>query len=333
MSIVENACRLHILPERLCAGQYQEDPDIASLIRHIARRIPTLTDLQNYESRLSWPVSTALTFAKKLAAQVGTPKALDMELWTKDPFIPVLFDSPDEGNQVLRRSAKIHDVFKDDNVEKCFFLMTMDRHEFEIRGSELDGDIIKQDVTQTIVCFESHTVTLAAPTKEQAMEEMARNIVYYLAELTPERLRKADVMRDELRRSETVLKAQLHTLAQASREQDQHEVAPGVHEKLAEGQKEAKLFADKLKNMPPNPDPKKFLGLVREVLLHPEKHLIIDDVRMQVEDYGVKTSSGKGREIQFVEFKAWGVKSMAILFATLSRESAMKLWPQLNDKD
>lgn len=333
MSIVENACRLRILPEQFCADHYQEDPDVPRLVEMITHKIPVLKEVENHSVRLSRPVAMALSFARQLTEKLGHPRRLDRNLWTKDPFIPILFDSPEDGAKVLRRSKVLRHVFETQTTEDCFFLMTMRRHEFEIMGSELDGEIIKRDVLQTVISFEDHAIPIAAFSEQKAHAMISDEIVLYLAQLIPERLRQAVLLRGELEHSEMLLKAQIRTLEQASRQHKSYDVPSEIRTKLKDGLQEADLFADKLKALPKNPTPPEYLGLVRNVLLHPDKHLFVDDVRVHVQEFGIKVPKEKGREIRFLEFRAWGVQSMAVLFAAMGRESAVQLWPELGEEN
>lgn len=331
MSVFEQVCHLKILPETLCPNGHESDPDVRGMIARIAaEKIPALQGASDLVSKLATPVAIARDYARSLVRELGEPKRVDKSLWTRDPFIPVLFATPREGMDVLKRAPTLKAAFGS-AARECFFLMIMHRHEFEILGSELDGEIIKRGVLQTVVSFEDHAIPIAAPSIGQARTAIAAELVLFLAGLTPSRLRQADAIKAELRHSETLLKAQLDALERASKEFRPLAVPPDLRGKLSQGRAEFQALKDKLAALPRHPEPARYLELVQDVLRHPHEHIQVERVTMRVQDFSIKAPKDKGREIQFIEFRTGGEQRMAVLFASMTRDMAAVIWPDLAD--
>ncbi len=329
MSVSEQVCRLKILPEALCPNGHESDPDVRRIIgRIVAEKIPDFQDNPTIITALATPVAIARDYAQALIKELGEPRRVDKTLWSRDPFIPVVFATPREGMDVLKRTPALKAVFGS-TARECFFLMTMRRHEFEILGSELDGEIIKRGVLQTVVSFEDHAIPVAAPSMGQARAAIAAELVLFLAGLVPERLRQAETLRAELRRAEDLLKAQLTTLERASKEFRPLNVPPDLHGKLRQGQSEFQTLENKLGELPRHPEPRHYLTLVQNVLRHPHEHIQVERVTMRVQDFSIKAPKDKGREIQFIELRTGGEQRMAVLFASMSRDMAAQIWPEL----
>lgn len=330
MSIFEQVCRLKVIPETLCPNNHESDPDVRRIIARIeAEKIPEFQGIPDLVASLAAPVAIARDYARALVLELGKPRRVDKSLWSRDPFIPVVFALPAEGLDVLKRSQALRIAFGA-GAEECFFLMTMHRHEFEILGSELDGEIIKRGVLQTVISFEDHAIPIAAPSMVQARTAMADELVLFLAGLVPERVRQNDALRADLHDSENLLLAQVHTLERASREFNPLAIPADLRGKLRQGRAEFQTLEDKLAALPRHPDPSRYLELVQDVLRRPHEHILVEQVTMRVQDFGIKASKDKGREIQFIELRTGGEQRLAVLFASMSRDMAALIWPELD---
>lgn len=329
MSIFEHVCRLKIIPDALCPDGHESDPEVRRIIARIkAETIPDLQSIPDLVAKLATPVAMARDYARALILELGDPKRVDTNLWSRDPFIPVLFATPREGMDTLKRAPALKAVF-DSGAGECFFLMTMRRHEFEILGSELDGEIVKRGVLQTVISFEDHSIPIAAPSMAQARAAMAVELVLFLAGLVPERIRHADALRAKLHDSEDLLLAQMGTLERASREFRPLAVPPVLRDKLRQGQSEFQALEDKLTALPRHPDPDHYLELVQNALRHPHEHIQAERVTMRVQDFSIKAPKDKGREIQFIELRTGGEQRLAVLFARMSKDMGALIWPEL----
>ena len=329
MSIFEHACRLKIIPEPLCRNGHESDPDARRIIARMAAEvIPEFRGLPNLVPGLAASVAVARDYARAVVRELGEPRRVGANSWARDPFIPVVFATPDEGLEAFRRAPAVRGVFED-GARDCFFLMTMRRHEFEILGSELDGEIVKRGVLQTVVGFEDHAIPIAAPSVAEARAAMADELVLFLSGLVPERVRRTDTFRVELHDSEGLLRARIATLEQASREFKPLSVPADLRGKLRQGREEFQALEDKLANLPRHPDTGRYLELVRDVLRHPHEHVAVERVTLYVQDFGIKVAKDKGREIQFIELRTGGKQRMAVLFARMSRDMATLIWPGL----
>lgn len=330
MSILNQVCRFKLFPKTLCPSDLGLTAKLRHILEQIVREAPLgLQVTESLAAQLTLPLIVTRDFAHALVRELGEPRQLDLRHWSKDPFIPVLFSSPQEGLDILGRSSSLRAAFAR-GADQVFVLMTMHRHEFEILGSELDGEIIRRDVLQSVIGFEGHTIAVVRPTIGQARAAIVGELVLYLAGLVQRRLLHAARIRKEFLDAKKLLAAQVQTLERASKEFGSRPIPGVLQDKLRQGRSTAQILEDDLARLEEHPDPETYVSMVGDVLLHPQKHLQIERVVTRVQDFNIKAQKGQGREIQFMEFKTGEEKRQAVFFASVTRDLAIVLWPDLD---
>lgn len=273
-------------------------------------------------------VQAAIAYARSLIDALGEPFALDRNGAADTALGPVLFDSRKDAVDALRNATSVRAVFNDPRALECVFLLTMHRHEYVFFGTEIQGEIARRDVMQNAVEFLDHNFPAAAPSLPELRETLTDNIVLFLANLARERLRRDEALRSEIQRSEEFLKAQMRTLDYARKESRPFAARTPLHAKAVQGAREMDALRGKLSTIPVKSDPQKCLYEIRDTLLAPQRHLQLEEVEMWVGDFGVK--SEKGKRIRFHECLLGGEERLAVFMASLDRENARYLWPDLD---
>ena len=307
------------------------DPIIGKLVQRIAQdnSFNLRTDSDCADDLIA-SVAVACAHVRGMVDDLGEPFALSLNQPTETALGPVLFDSRQDALAALRQASKIKDVFTSSAAEECVFILTMQRHEYHVFGSEIEGDVVKRDVMQQAVEFGDHNFSSAAGSLEELGDKLVENVVLYLAGLAPQRMKADEKMRAEMLRSEELLKAQLKTLQHALMEHRPFAAPSQLQGKLAQGGQELAGLAGRLSKLT-SKDMHLCLEEIRDILLAPERHIHLEGIEMRVGDFGVKSSTGK--LVRFHECCYDDGKRLAIFLASMTRDLARNIWPELGSAD
>jgi hypothetical protein len=100
--------------------------------------------------------------------------------------------------------------------------------------------------------------------------------------------------------------------------------------KLAQGGQELAGLAGRLSNLT-SKDMHLCLEEIRDILLAPERHIHLEGIEMRVGDFGVKSSTGK--LVRFHECCYDDGKRLAVFLASMTRDLARNIWPELGNAD
>jgi len=301
-------------------------PGVADLVQRIAGDNAAHLPADRCEEELAQAVSKALEHARSMVSMLGVPLGLTPGRQPRAPLAQALFASSDEELDVLNHAALVRSVFEE-QTRHCVFLLTMRRREYELLGSELEGDMVRSGVLQHAVEFLDHHVPLAAPSREGLGNMLAREIVLYLASIAPKRIIENKAAKAEILRSQEILKAQLRTLEQARGEHRPFSVPATLRDMLHKGERELAGFREKLSALPQALDKEQCLLEIREILSEPEKHIRLERIEMRVGDFGVKSAAGD--LITFHECVCDSGHRLAVVMAEMTADSAAALWPDL----
>jgi len=302
-------------------------PTVAELARGIIAEYADTLSADNCRTDLEKSVGPALDHARDMVRRLEPSVILDPSKRSRSPLARFLFASREEELDVLRQASRVRQVFVR-QAERCAFLLTMRRREYELLGTELENDMVRSGVLQHAVEFLEHNVPLAAPGLEELEHMLVREIVRYLAAIVPTRVRQNRSAKAEIMRSEELLKAQLHTLEQARREEHRPFAVPdALRGKVNEGERELEAMEAKLRALPLAQDTMHCLKETRQMLEEPEPHIRLERVAMRVDDFGIK--SDKGEPVAVHECVYDNGRRMAVVIAEISRETAMALWPDI----
>ncbi|KAF5045082.1 hypothetical protein DSECCO2_485060 [anaerobic digester metagenome] len=306
----------------------EADPVVDRLVRRIAEEnaIDASSDAK-CAAMLTEAVQAACAHVRAMVDELGEPFVLDRKRATGSALGPILFDDRKDALDALRNAPKIRKVFADPHVRECVFLLTMHRREYVIFGTEIEGEMIRRDVMQDAVEFRDHNFSAAAPSLAELRDLLTENVVLFLADLAPERLRRDETVRTEIHHSEELLKAQMKTLDYALRESRPFATPAPLRAKVSQGAREMEGLLEKLSTLSAKSDPEKCLQEIRDILLAPQHHVRLEAVEMQVGDFGVKSKTGKF--IRFHECVLGDEERLAVFMASMDRDNALYLWPDL----
>jgi hypothetical protein len=306
----------------------ETSPLVERILKHIAdENAFDIEDNADCAETLVTSIERACAYAGALVEELGEPFVLDRNAPSERAIGPVLFDTTKDAVNALRHSVKIKEVFTSTQSRNCFFLLTMHRHEYNVLGNEIEGEMIKREVLQNAVEFLDHEFSSAAPTLLELREKLTENVMRYLIGLAPARIRQDKILRTEMQRSEAILKAQMKTLDYALKENRPMSAPASLQAKLSQGKREMSGLKDKLDSLSTKTELSPCLQKIREILDSPHEHIRLERVEMRVGDFGVKSETGT--LVRFHECHFGEDEHLAVFLASINRDNARYLWPEL----
>lgn len=303
------------------------DAIVERLIQRIAQDNAIDAPDTNCSAMLIEAVIAALAYARSLVEALGEPVALDRRTSAGSTLGPILFDTFKVAVDSLRDATPVRAVFADRHARECVFLLTMRRHEYVVYGTEIQGEMARRDVLQDAVEFRDHNFSAAAPSLSILRDILAENVLLFLINSAKERRHRDEAMRAALQQSGEILKAQMQTLRCALRESNPFAAPTPLHAKALKGEMEMETLNERLSALSSKSASYSYLQEIRNILLAPQHHVQLEVVEMRVGDFGVKTETGK--LIRFHECILENEERLAVFMASLDRENAKYLWPDL----
>lgn len=161
------------MPQQLDAQQEQ-------LLLHAIKVIdPRLQAFGNYPRAYVNSIEAAYGYAEKLAKSLPAPIVLSPVRFAADPLLHALFSDVEAINSTVRDSREIKHYCRHHGQPEggeLFALMGMRRHEKTVLGREIQGDESQPEVQQTMVYFDSHTLSLPAAERETFTERLTQHL-------------------------------------------------------------------------------------------------------------------------------------------------------------
>lgn len=179
------------------------DPLLATAVERAVERVePRLKLAGGYPQRYREAVAHALDYVRDLATRVPGPIDLGRESFARDPTVHALFGSVDEVKAAMCMSQAMRDYTRDHPLaEEVFALMGMRRHERGAFGMEIQGEVLRREVPQTLVYFSDHTIAVPAVSEADARERVAwdlfDSLLFHVAERVSARRHEKDALERE----------------------------------------------------------------------------------------------------------------------------------------
>jgi hypothetical protein len=152
------------------------DPHIEQLLARAIEQIdPRLKAFNNYPRAYRPAIRTATAYVRKLVGSL--PECIDLSpsRFAQEPLLHALFSDVEAIYNTVRESQEIKTYCREQGKPEggeLFALMGMRRHQKTVFGREMNGNFVQQDVQQTLVYFDTHTLSLPSIDKEQFRERL-----------------------------------------------------------------------------------------------------------------------------------------------------------------
>ncbi len=283
----------------------QQKMELSKLLPAIDRAVslvdPRLKQGQGYPEAYRKPVLKALEYSNALVDSIPSPVVIDRSAYARDAFVHALFPSVDSVFDAFCSSRAIQNYHHDFPVSNTFYaLMGMRRRDKKTLGMEISGELIQRDVLQNIVYFTEHTIVHPAPDEQQAREKVALGFFDCLAQKVEKRIDERRKSVQSLQQEKDLLMARIRMTAADDR--------PVLNKELSRLIKNIQSAFSSL-------DLRNYIDDFEAVLLHPDQHLRLDQVSINLDRMGVKHGNGdpiNGDDIIFNELigfdrRAWTI--------------------------
>lgn len=270
---------------------------------------PRLRMVGSYKKKLREPVQHALEYIGELVEKVPGPLEINRRAFGLDTQAHALFGSADQLQEVFSLSANLREFLdqpKNRDLSEVHLVLVMDKEEKTILGMELDGDMLKKDVKQTVVNFTAHRVVTPAATEGSVREALIQRGVNHLAQCALETIVTLRHRRQELEKRRSLLRTKLGAL-RAGRigmepllEADRAELTDmtAIQQELEETEEKLQEAVTDIKTLDD------YLLEVQSVLRHPEEYLRLGIGTVRVNRMGVRvTASEPGTDVVFAEIE------------------------------
>lgn len=138
------------------------DPDLSKALGRVAELVdPMLRVAPGFERHLATPLRHALGYCDGLVAALPGPVDISRHAFATDPLVHALFATADDIDQMLGRSQAVRDFLAEpcswegEHFYAMFAARRQQKHQF---GMARQGDVIRNDVPQTVLYFSGQTL-------------------------------------------------------------------------------------------------------------------------------------------------------------------------------
>lgn len=279
-----------ILGRFLPLGRKPLDADLELAVARAVDKVdPLLRQVGGYPDRYAKAVAHALDYARALAVEIPGPIRIDREHFASDPTVHALFGSIDEVRAAMCASQAMREYTQAcPTAQEVFALMGMRRNERQSLGMDMEGEILRRDVPQTLVYFSDHTIAEPAETEAESRDRIAWSLFDSLVEHVCKRVegRKAEKLALEREKDETM--ARLHGGSTQPKEALQAEL---------------QAILAKLTEVTASLDLRRYPEDFDAVLLSPEKHVYLNEIVMVLDGMGIRRVEERvdGKEVHFAD--------------------------------
>lgn len=304
-------------------------PQVLKALDRVAELVdPLLKSASGFERHLTLPVEHALGYCEGLVAALPGPVDIDRQSFSSDPLVHALFATADDIDQMLGRSQAIRDFLAEpQSWENEFFyaLFAARRQQKKQLGMAQHGDVIQNDVPQTVVYFQDHTLVEPHCNLRATQESLRGNALASLLRTFHEHVDALRAEREGLRADASVERAHLTVLRGKT---------PG-----AEYQVHTRHLADldaKLRATAESLMPDQLLGALCEFLQAPETSLGLSPISITVDRLGVVSDQPANdidvHTLNFPELRGRDKRQYMVMLARIRRDEAQAAVEAVRDQ-
>jgi hypothetical protein len=278
---------------------------------------PRIRMVAHYQDKLAPAVIRSAQYLAAMIRSLPEPVELSRAGWGSDPRISAFFATAADVPQVLARSADVRAFFDDlgqSGAQEAFALLVMEKAERTVYGTALENGILKSDVAQVNVDFSAHRIVAPAATRDELLLEIGMRGVRRLLDVVLARIGALQQQATDLAERKAFLGTKLRQLKSTG-----FGVEPAADHTREIADLEARIARDagellKIKSKPSSME--NYLEQISAVLLVPEQHLTMSEVRLRVSRLGIKvaeSSSEPADELVLTELRLGEVCAIAVL--------------------
>jgi hypothetical protein len=178
---------------------------------------PKLRLASDYQARLGPAIERFLVAAREDVSRIPAPHLATPDAWVRDPDLHAFFATAQDLVALVSRARQVKELFRaQPGADTAYGLLGMSVESRQVFGTELQGDMVRQDVPQETLSFGDHRINLVAADEAALRQTLVRALgeqvlIEALAEMD---LAKARLKR--LRDERSLLASQLRVLQSRS---------------------------------------------------------------------------------------------------------------------
>lgn len=285
--------------------------------------------MSGFERRLKVPIQVALQYCDELVTSLPGRIDINRRAFSLDPLVHAFFATPQDIEEMLGRSQTLREYLSDPKShgsEHFHALFAARRREKRAMGLALQGEMLRQDVPQTLLYFSSHTLTAVAADL-QATRRMLSTAAF--DSLLKSFFAQADAIRQErqgLQGECDLQRARLKGLPGGT--------GTSV---IAEHQKKLTGLELGILNMTASLQPDHLVDALASFLSKPELALRLEPVKVQVDRNGVIADSlnavpGQDGSLSFPELVGRDRRRYVVILARIPRDEAEQAVAKILDQ-
>ena len=283
---------------------------IADMIELIVEEVEPRVRLHaRYREKLEPCVRSSIAYLRSIGKQPLDPLLLSRKSWSDDPRVNAFFARADDVSTCIGRSRELRAFFENPSnaeVQEAYAVLGMKKQEHTTFGTQLQGDAVQHDVSQTAVNFSDHRLVAPSATLAATRLEIGRRTIQRLAQIALARIVAIDMKASELQEHKAFLGARMRllNLARDGMEglvKDPSTIAAEAKEierelkVTVEGYVEAKSSLATLDG---------YIKHIEDVFAHPEQHLKLTQAPLRLTRMGIKVDDaafGPANEFDLAE--------------------------------
>lgn len=189
-------------------GKFDKELMLRGIERVVDGTDPRLRAVSHYRRKLWDPVERAIDFVVNFVNALPPAIVADRQGYMTDPRLRALFASPDSLRETLSFSDGTRNYLKqapDPLPAELYAGLGAVRVEKNVLGIEMDGEILRRDVPQTIVNFCDHRLVFLNDNEQDTRRELMRRTADYLIETALHRLTASRVQKTQLEQQQRKL--------------------------------------------------------------------------------------------------------------------------------
>ncbi len=189
-------------------GKYDKELILAAIEWVVDGTDPRLRGVSHYRRKLWDPVERAVDFVVTFVNALPPVVAADRKSYTDDPRLRAMFASPDHLRGILSFSDGMRDYLREAPrplPTELYAALGAARVEKNVLGMEMEGDIVRQDVAQTVVNFCDHRLVCLTDNERDTRRALMKLGFDYLTETALQRLTATRVQETQLEQEQQQL--------------------------------------------------------------------------------------------------------------------------------
>lgn len=278
---------------------------------------PRIRMVTHYKDKLAPAVIRSAQYLAGMIRALPEPLELSRGGWASDPAIKAFFATAADVPQVLARSADVRAFFdapRRDSAQEAFALLVMEKAERTVYGTALENGILKSDVAQVNVDFGAHRIVAPAATRDELLVEIGLRGVRRLLDVVLERIAAQQQQAADILERRAFLGTKLRQLKSAG-----FGIEPAADHTREIAEIETRIARDAGELLEIKAKPRTlehYLEQISDVLLVPEQHLTMSEVKLRVSRLGIKVaenSSEPADDLVLTEVRLGELCAIAVL--------------------